>query len=1804
MRLKLKTMNKCGIFSLVAAALIIAATSAHAASIVWINTAGGNWSDTNSWNPNQIPGSGDVAVITNDGTYSVTLDVNPIIGGLVLGTAGGIDIQSLSVSNNQTFTLNGTAQVSTNGQFNLNGGVLGGNIVLCGALNCSAGTLSGGLTVNSNSVLTVSAPGVALNSLTPGSQSLTNYGTVNWTGGDISCDYSPQIYNYGLWNAQTDNSIFGQQTTGNATFNNFGIFRKSGSTNTTTIDTNAVFSGSGTVDVESGTVSIANGQNAGVVNTASGTFLSLGSSLIFGGSMTFTGTGSVEGSIIGSNAVFSGTMTCSGVTISGAITVATNCVFNLGTSNVNLSGVALTNYGTANWTGGDLDCSNSPQIYNYGLWNAETDNTFVGEVNGGSGNGVFNNYGTFRKSGGTNTTTIDTNAMFSGSGTVDVESGTVSIANGQNAGVVNTASGTFLSLGSSLIFWGSTLFTGTGLVEGSVIGSNAVFSGTMTCSGVTISGAITVVTNAIVNLGILGVSFNNGYNNTALLTNYGTINWSSDLTCDGGPQIFNFGLWNGQTDNSILGQQTTGNTTFNNYGIFRKSGGINTSTVDSNTIFTSSGTVDVESGTMAVIKGQAYGAANVAGGATLSSGNNFVFTGSTLFSGTGTIAGLLNGNNALFSGVLNCSGTTLTGTITVVTNSVLNLGTSNVNLSGVVLTNYGTANWTGGDLGCNNSPQIYNYGLWNAQTDNSIFGQQTSGNTTFKNIGIFRKSGGTNTTTIDTNAVFNGSGTVDVESGTVSIANGQYAGVVNIAGGATLSPGNNFVFAGSTLFSGTGNVAGLLNGNNALFRGVLNCSGTTLTGTITLVTNSVLNLGTSNVSLSGMALTNYGTANWTGGDLDCNNSPQIYNYGLWNAQTDNTFVGEINGGNGNGVFNNYGTFRKSGSSNTTTIDANAVFNGSGTVDVESGTVSIANGQNAGVVNTASGTILSLGHLVVFGGSTLFSGAGNVAGFVNGSNAVFSGAMSFSGVTISGAITIATNAIVNLGILGVSFNNGYNNTALLTNYGTINWSSGNFAGDNSPKIYNYGLWNDLSDNTFFGQQTSGNTTFNNIGTFRKSGTSGITTLDSSTVFNNTGTVDVQSGTVSILGGRTLTGGALNFGINSLNNFGHITLAGAVALTGTVSVNLNSVYTPTNGTSFALLTYGSESGVFTRFNLPAFFGWTNIYGPASFSLKIVSAPMQVLNVTNYGAIGDAVKFFANTTSNSVVVTTTNPLPTSAIGEAIEVFAAGVPTSSSNNQDLVTTIANVVNGTNIIVSQACQQTLTNTFATYGYNNVASFKAAIAAVGTDTNDIIYIPAGTYLLLPTSQSGAYSQVAIVLQRGGINFVGAGTNSTTLLSQGAWTIINNSPKRGILVEVASPITYNYPLTFSHLTMDGGVQYGNTGNHGFPASIKDGTGWDTSHDAFLTWCVSSASLYQIYFTNVLVQHWRGEEFKSIDQPTNSTIGIYNSTFADGNATALNVYESWDVRSNLFANLFQVAEYYQQYYTYPSYFEYNVITNITGNGFAINGGKGSNPPFYMESNVFYFSQNNGIETVPADNLFVIGNLITNVGNYTIDFDLSAAGYQGTFYNSNIVIAANTIVNPYIFVELGGGSGPTDLASVMNASINNNVLLTNGNNTTVYFCANYGGWTTNISFTGNNLSFFHAYAFTSASLNNPYAFVNTNNLYAVGILTDGELGYTNKITYAGGSRYNLVYPYSTNLVIYLDDTHPGSIPIGAQILFMNNTSNAKSVPIYPSSNLQITPIMVPYGQTLTFYWQPWASAWSTNNKPPPPTGVRLNF
>ena len=223
-------------------------------------------------------------------------------------------------------------------------------------------------------------------------------------------------------------------------------------------------------------------------------------------------------------------------------------------------------------------------------------------------------------------------------------------------------------------------------------------------------------------------------------------------------------------------------------------------------------------------------------------------------------------------------------------------------------------------------------------------------------------------------------------------------------------------------------------------------------------------------------------------------------------------------------------------------------------------------------------------------------------------------------------------------------------------------------------------------------------------------------------------------------------------------------------------------------------------------------------------------NTLNVTNYGAVGDAVQFYVNTVSNSVVVTTTNQLSSADIGKTIEVFGAGAQTygkdSAGNtnfgNQDIVATITNVANGTNIYISQIPQATLTNAFATYGHDNATNFALVIAAC-SGTNDTISIPSGKYLLLPSTNGAAYGYASVWIQRGGIHFVGAGMTNTVLLSKGAWTIRSGLVWRGFLFEFKLPVTNDYPFSIENLTMDGGLEQGRISIQGIIPNPVDGLG---------------------------------------------------------------------------------------------------------------------------------------------------------------------------------------------------------------------------------------------------------------------------------------------------------------------------------------------------------------------------------------------
>jgi hypothetical protein len=221
---------------------------ARGATITWTNASGGNWSVTNNWSPNQVPGAADTALITTSGAYAITLNANAQVAGLTLGATSGI--QTLTVSGS-TLTLPNGGTVGTNGILSLTGSMLTGLLTVNGALNwINGGSLSSesAVTIASNAVLNISG-----NSTEYLYGMLTNAGTVNWAGtGNL------QLYNYGSgaatggivnlagaqFNAQNDEAINNGE--GSPVFNNAGTFLKSAGTNTTI---NVIFNNAGAVNL-------------------------------------------------------------------------------------------------------------------------------------------------------------------------------------------------------------------------------------------------------------------------------------------------------------------------------------------------------------------------------------------------------------------------------------------------------------------------------------------------------------------------------------------------------------------------------------------------------------------------------------------------------------------------------------------------------------------------------------------------------------------------------------------------------------------------------------------------------------------------------------------------------------------------------------------------------------------------------------------------------------------------------------------------------------------------------------------------------------------------------------------------------------------------------------------------------------------------------------------------------------------------------------------------------------------------------------------------------------------------------------------------------------------------------------------------------------------------------------------------------------------------------------------------------------------------------------------------------------------
>ena len=360
---------------------------------------------------------------------------------------------------------------------------------------------------------------------------LTNQsGTVNWIVDTLYMQSGALIDNRSLWDAKGDNALVynGGAT---ATFDNSGIFRKSGGLGATTIG-GIAFVNSGTIDAQTGTI-LFNGNNA--TFNAGSQFIGAGSTTI-GGNASFLGGFTsanltlASGTFTGGAAQLHGTVAFTGGVLAGTWEVAAgHTLSGRDGGNKFLSGdtTLLTNKGTVAWDSGNaLYMQSGATLANQGLFVANESMSLV--YNGGA-TVTFNNEasGTVRAAAD-KTLTVGGIAFVNNGGTLNAAAGGSIVYAGNNA--TFNAGTQFTGAGSNVVT-GNATFNGQfdagnlTLQSGTFQGNAAVVNGNALFTGGYLSGAWEVANGHTLSGRDGGNKFLSG--DTTVLTNKGTIDWAS-----------------------------------------------------------------------------------------------------------------------------------------------------------------------------------------------------------------------------------------------------------------------------------------------------------------------------------------------------------------------------------------------------------------------------------------------------------------------------------------------------------------------------------------------------------------------------------------------------------------------------------------------------------------------------------------------------------------------------------------------------------------------------------------------------------------------------------------------------------------------------------------------------------------------------------------------------------------------------------------------------------------------------------------------------------------------------------------------------------------------------------------------------------------------------------------------------------------------------------------------------------------------------------------------------------------------------
>jgi Domain of unknown function DUF11/PKD-like domain len=989
-----------------------------------------------------------------------------------------------------------------------------------------------------------------------GQPTFNNEGTLTRSSGTLTFDIGWLFNNTGTVNVQTGSTEF---ETGSHT----GAFNASSGTElrfsgSHTLSSGSSLNGAGTATFVTGTTSMAGTWNltgnptfAGGTTTISGAIASFGNSLTTNGGnvtfstyptaalqslninsgtvtfssgtpLTFSSVAMVGGGLAGSDDItITGMLQWDAGTISGASTLTLNsgCTTTMGTgSSKHLSQRNLVNAGAVTWSNGTFLVSNASVVTNQSgaTWAVQTNSG----ITWSSGSmPTFDNAGTLTISGTTGVLSVST--IFTNSGTVNINSGTLSLGLGGNhTGTFSVSSLTALRLAGGSHFFSSGSLSGAGSLE--VTSGSVVIAGDYNLSGAplfsggttTFSGTISTFASTMTTGGSVSFSVHPGASLTGITVPGGTLTLQSGSPFNLTTLTLSGGTLTG-TDN------VTVSTTFNwTSGAISGTGSL---TLPNTCTTTLSGAGSKSLTTRTVNHG---GTLNWTGGVFLGSSS------ATFVNQTGanfniqTNAGLTwsSGGVPLFnnSGTVTVSGTTGTTTISFQFN---NGSLLDIQSGTLVLSQGGTQTDT---MTVAATTHLRLQGTHNFNAIATVSGAGTfevnSGATTM--AGTYSVSG--NTTFSGGTAVFSGPitafGATTTISGTAVTFNthpgATLTDVTLSAGSLTLTTGspfnwNTLVVSGGTL-TGTDNVT-VSTTFNWSSGGISGASTLTLAGTCTSTWS-----GTGK-TLTTRTVTNQGTITHTGGVVSGSSGAVLNNQAgaTLNLQTN---AGLTWSSGGTPILNNLGTIVQSGTTGSTSI--NFVVNNDNQLDINSGELALLQGgTSGGTFNVAATTTLRVAGTHTFTATSTLTGAGaftvtsgtiNIAGTysIAGVPTFNAGTTTFSGTiaAFNASLVIATG-IVNFNVYPgatlstVSIAGGTANFSGGTGltFDTVTMTSGTFTGTDTVNITTAFDWTLGTISGVANLNIGGGATFNLL-------TTGGRSL-SQRFINNAGTTNWNGGNIS-------------------------------------------------------------------------------------------------------------------------------------------------------------------------------------------------------------------------------------------------------------------------------------------------------------------------------------------------------------------------------------------------------------------------------------------------------------------------------------------------------------------------------------------------------------------------------------------------------------------------------------------------------------------------------------------------------------------